>query len=88
MPTSKPRDLPKQEEAKPSREHSAIKDRVMPLLLVQHNVAALGKARQPEKIAALEGFVDRAIERGLTLKHVEENIALGRPPHWIETGED
>ena len=38
-----------------------------------------------DKAKKLEGFVDRAFERGLTAKHVEENLALGRPPHWIET---
>ncbi len=63
----------------------AIKDRVMPLLLAQHGVAT--HPRPEAKIAKLEAFVDRAIERGLTLEHVEENLVLGRPPHWIETSE-
>ncbi len=51
---------------------------------VARNVAALGAERQKAKVEKLEGFVDRAIERGLTMKHVEANIAAGRPPHWIE----
>ncbi len=67
---------------------SAIKDACMPLLLQQHSVAAMTGDRRKAKVEKLEGFVDRAIERGLTLKHVEENIALGRPPHWFETGEE
>ena len=67
----------------PATKTNAIKDKVMPILLAQHNVAALGKERQTEKVAKLEGFVDRAIERGLTLKHVDENLALARPPHWF-----
>jgi hypothetical protein len=69
---------------KPKVNNDAIKDKVMPLLLQQHNVAALGADRRKAKVEKLEGFVNRAVERGLTLKHVEENIALGRPPHWIE----
>lgn len=65
--------------------NNAVKSKVMPLLEAQHNVAALRGDRRKAKLEKLEGFVDRAIERGLTLKHVEENIAEGRPPHWIET---
>ncbi len=64
-----------------------LKDKCMQLLVVQHGVAQMASARREGKVTKLEGFVDRAIERGLTLKMVEENIAAGRPPHWIETGE-
>lgn len=88
MPTTKPRDLPKQDSPKPSRSDNAIKDKVMPLLLAQHNVAAMVGDRRKAKVKKLEGFVDRSIASGLTLKHVEENLAMGRPPHWIETADD
>lgn len=62
----------------------AIKDKVMPLLLATHNVAAMVGDRRKAKVEKLEGFVDRAIRDGLTLKLVEENIAAARPPHFIE----
>lgn len=64
----------------------ALKAEVLRLLYIEHNLSALVGDRKTEKAKKLEGFVDRAFERGLTAKHVEENLALGRPPHWIETG--
>lgn len=64
-----------------------IKAAVLPLLLAQHNLQGMVGDRRKAKQAKLEGFVDRAIGRGLTLAGVQENILQGRPPHWIETGE-
>jgi hypothetical protein len=70
-----------------SKANNAVMNKVMPILLVQHNVAALGKARQEAKVAGLEKHVQSGIENGLTLKMVDENLTAGRPPHFVETGE-
>ena len=76
MPTTKTKDEPKAD--------SALKTKVLRIEFARHNLDSFSEPRRSEKAKKLEGFVDRAIRDGLTLKMVDENIALGRPPHFIE----
>lgn len=77
MPTTK--EAPKKD--------SAFKTELLRLEGARHGIQNYSGARLDQKSAKLDFFVDRAIERGLTPKMVEANLAAGRPPLFVETGE-
>ena len=60
-----------------------LKDEVLAQELTRHNMAAIPEERHEKKIAKLEARVVRALKEGLTAEMVAENIAKGRPPHWL-----
>lgn len=46
--------------------------------------AGVPEARHPHKRAKARMFVERAIERGLTMEMVDDNLAHGRPAIFVE----
>ena len=69
------------------KKNSSFKTELLRLEFQRHNIEQFSGARREQKAEKLEFFVDRAIERGLTTKMVAENLAAGRPPLFVETGE-
>ncbi len=62
---------------------SKLKDEVLRLELSRHSLEVLAEERREKKIAKLEARVVRALKEGLTVEMVAENLAAGRPPHWL-----
>ncbi len=60
-----------------------LKNEVLALELSRHSLEVLAEERREKKIAKLEARVVRALKEGLTAKMVAENVAAGRPPHWL-----
>ncbi len=70
-----------------TKKDSSFKTELLRLEFQRHNIEQFTGARRVQKATRLEFFVDRAIERGLTEEMVAENLAAGRPPLFVETGE-
>jgi hypothetical protein len=60
-----------------------LKDEVLARELSRHSLEVLAEQRREKKIARIEARVVRALKEGLTAEMVAENIAKGRPPHWL-----
>ena len=62
----------------------ALLAEVLRLELDRHNLRDLSTERRMAKVKKLNARVARAFAEGLTADMVQENLALGRPPHWLE----
>ncbi len=60
-----------------------LRDEVLALELSRHSLEVLAETRREAKTAKIAARVVRALKEGLTAEMVAENIAKGRPPHWL-----